>query len=221
MQIISKIFIIGILNVSSIAFAMETQSALSKEALLQTAVRTGEVAELRSLLTEGANPNQPYEDGITPLHLAVINGQDEIVQILLSAGAQVNSTDPTTSASPLHLAALYGHLKIAGLLIQKGANVNAVMKFNITPLLVAAQFNKPEMVELLLKSKANINHPDQDGYTALHFAAEKGYENITRILLTHKAHKEARERSHNATPLMIAKENKQETIVTLLEEKKK
>lgn len=210
---------ISLVSFSNIASAqIQSETALTREARLEQAIKAGQLEEVRGLIADGADINQPSESGVSPLHVAVINNQDDIAEVLVLAGANVNVPDASTGASPLHLSALYGRTKIATLLIRKGANVNANMKFNISPLLVAAQFNHPELIELLLQHKADIHHMDQDGFTALHLAAQNGDDITAKLLLKHGANPQARDKSHNATPLMIATEQNHMNVVQLLQE---
>jgi len=196
---------------------IQSQSAFSSEMLLQNAIRDGQLDDVRLLIEGGIDVNQPLSQGVTPLHSAVINNQENIAAVLLQAGAQVNATDTTTQATPLHLAALYGRGGLARLLIQKDANVNAPMKFGITPLLVAAQFSQPQIVQLLLETKKiNINQADQEGFTALHFAAQNGDTLTARLLIDHGADPLLRDKTNKATPRTIAINNTHPEVAQLL-----
>jgi ankyrin repeat protein len=195
---------------------IETQTAFSSEMLLQNAIKGGQLDDVRLLLENGMDVNKSFNDGVTPLHVAIINNQENIAAMLLQAGAKVDAPDSTTLATPLHMAALYGRVGIAELLIKKNADVNAVMKFDITPLQVATQFNQPQIVEILINNKADINHVDQEGFTALHFAAQNGDETIARLLIDHRAKVNVRDKTKKATPLNIAVENNHPTIAHLL-----
>jgi ankyrin repeat protein len=74
------------------------------------------------LIVLGANVDWQDEDNFnrTPLHVAVINGQLEIAQVLLDAGADVN-VQTNGGRTPLHDAAQNGSLEIARMLIDAGA----------------------------------------------------------------------------------------------------
>jgi ankyrin repeat protein len=198
---------------------IQTESAFTPEMLLQNAIKNGQLDDVRTLLDQKVvDINQPFGQGITPLHSAVINNQENIAAVLIQAGAKIDAEDTTTQATPLHLAALYGRANIATLLIQKGANVNAVMKFGITPLLVASQFKQAQVAQLLIDNpKTNINHADQEGFTALHFVAQNGDAIIADMLVEHKANLNLLDKTNKSTPLAIANQNNHFDISRLLE----
>src|SRR4029453_3360663 len=62
--------------------------------------------------------------GSTGLHLATGRGNAAMVQFLLSRGADVNATNPS-SMTPLHVAVIMDWLGLARLLLEHGASVNA------------------------------------------------------------------------------------------------
>ena len=92
---------------------------------LLAAADRGDVAGVRALLKNGANPNfQSRSDrtGVPPLVIAAQRGHTEVVRILLEAGARVEGrlwTDETA----LYAAAWRGHLDTVRLLLEWGANV--------------------------------------------------------------------------------------------------
>lgn len=81
-----------------------------------------DIAEM--LIDAGVNVNCPNHDGITPLHAAVLHGKDNLVNLLLSRGANVNSRDTLSGATPLFYAAAAGRTRIAEILLKNGANPN-------------------------------------------------------------------------------------------------
>jgi len=65
------------------------------------AVKQGDRESVRAILeSDGSLVNQRDDSGATPLHYATINGQRQIVQLLLERGADINSTDSRFGATP-------------------------------------------------------------------------------------------------------------------------
>jgi ankyrin repeat protein len=124
---------------------------ITPETQLLSAALQGDIASLRAALKAGASPSarQPVtKDGWTALSCAVLSGQEEAVQLLLAAGAEVNAfcLDGTTA---LHKACLWGHLAIAALLLAHHADQTIQDQEGWTaPQLARAQGNM-EMVQLL------------------------------------------------------------------------
>jgi len=73
--------------------------------------------------------------GLTPLHTAAGRGHKEIVELLITAGADVNAKGDY-GWTPLHkaAAAFEDHKEVVELLIAKGADVNAKDMHGETPL---------------------------------------------------------------------------------------
>jgi ankyrin repeat protein len=68
------------------------------------------------------NPNTTNADGLTALHLAAIENNLEMAQLLISRHANMIATD-LRGLTPLHQAALTGADKVAALLLGNGADV--------------------------------------------------------------------------------------------------
>ena len=64
--------------------------------------------------------NVPRSDGVTPIHMAALNGSEACVAILLQAGADVNKADES-AMTPLSVAILRKHEKVVKLLEYFGA----------------------------------------------------------------------------------------------------
>jgi ankyrin repeat protein len=96
---------------------------------------------------------------VTPLHLAVVAGDADIVARLLKAGARGDARDED-DATPLHYAA--GHLgkpslPILTLLLDAGADVNARTAGAFTPLHSAVEARRSDLVEVLLARGADLH----------------------------------------------------------------
>ncbi len=117
------------------------------------------------------NPSLRFDEGQTPLHLAVIQGEDNIANYLLKEGASVNAKD-SSGATALHEAVRYGQTNIVEKLLNAGADVNAQDAMGKTPLLIITpEENQFPIYELLLTNGARINATDSFGDTALHIAS--------------------------------------------------
>jgi ankyrin repeat protein len=84
------------------------------------------------------------------LSYAIGNNHKEIVELLISKGADVNAKGDDGSI-PLGTATLTGRKEIAELLIAEGADVNAKDDDGETPLDRAIKMKQTEMADLLRK----------------------------------------------------------------------
>jgi ankyrin repeat protein len=142
------------------------------------AVADQEQAEvIASLLNRGTqvgvnlDVNLKDEDGLTPLHLAAISGQTEVVKLLLDHGAQIEVIDDQTGGTPLHFAAQRGHAHTAAALLRGGAPIEVADLNGQTALHLAVQKFQRETLVLLLKESTSVNAQDQGGDTPLHLIA--------------------------------------------------
>ena len=102
----------------------------------------------------------------TPLMLAAIKGQQDLVNQLLKRDAAVNKTGWT----PLHYAATSGQLTIMNVLLDNYAFIDAQSPNGTTPLMMAAMYGSGEAVKLLLAEGADTAMKNQLGMTAVDFA---------------------------------------------------
>ena len=164
--------------------------AVLPDPLLVDAVRQGDVDEVRSLLNDGADPNEAQGDGLTALHVAAQEGHVEIVRLLLDAGATVDAKSRIGDYTPLHLANQGAHTSVARALVEAGADVSAPTSTSgVTALHLAAQVVGGQgAVKMLLESGAPVDATEaQAGQTPLMFAAAAGRTAAVRELLRHGA----------------------------------
>ncbi|KAA0235828.1 MAG: hypothetical protein EDR02_03615 [Actinobacteria bacterium] len=89
---------------------------------LLTAVEAGNVVAVEVLVEAGADPGWVSSDGRTLVWTAADDGQAEIVDVLIQAGAPVNDADDTHSHTPLFRAVMGGHSDAAKNLLGAGAD---------------------------------------------------------------------------------------------------
>ncbi|XP_030859740.1 NF-kappa-B inhibitor beta isoform X5 [Gorilla gorilla gorilla] len=88
-------------------------------------------------------------EGHTPLHVAVIHKDVEMVRLLRDAGADLDKPEPTCGRSPLHLAVEAQAADVLELLLRAGANPAARMYGGRTPLGSAMLRPNPILARLL------------------------------------------------------------------------
>ncbi|XP_062841390.1 inversin [Trichomycterus rosablanca] len=126
---------------------------------------------------------QDYE-GRTPLHFAVADGNEAVVDVLTSyEGCSVTAYD-NLFRTPLHWAALLGHARIVHLLLER--NKSGMIPSDsqgATPLHYGAQSNYADTVAVFLKHPSVRDEPDLEGRTAFMWAAGKGSDDVIKIML--------------------------------------
>ena len=192
-----------------------------------------EVAKL--LLTKGSKVNSRNGRPTgTPLHYAVINGDIEIVEMLLNRSANINAANQY-GITPLYNAVRSKKMEIIELLLKKGAFVNARNGCSFTPLHLAVEKGSKEIVKLLLKHGASVNSACNsafreghtlwlgvketctywEGYTPLWLAVGKGHEEVVKLLLESGANVHAEDKD-GKTVLHFAVERRCFVITILL-----
>jgi ankyrin repeat protein len=140
-------------------------------------------------------------------------GNEAMVQLLLSHGAEVNSH--INGDTPLNTAVQRGFMTISHTLVAHGADVNAKNDRGETPLHEAAARRNLPAAEFLITNKAQIDPKNKDGATPLLFAVLSGNSDMVKLLLANHAEANAAQ-SNGATPLSIAIERVNTDIVKLL-----
>ncbi|XP_070686977.1 ankyrin repeat domain-containing protein 27 [Pempheris klunzingeri] len=127
--------------------------------------------------------------GYTPLHVAAICGQSQLIDLLVCKGAPVNATD-YHALTPLHLACQRGYQGVTLLLLHYKANADAQDNNGNTPLHLACMYGHEDCVKALVYydvQTCRLDLQNDKGDTALHMAARWGYEGIIQVLLENGA----------------------------------
>ena len=115
-----------------------------------------------------------------PLLFAAQGGHCECIDILIKAGADVNTVD-VADCTALYYAATNGKIDCMKKLLECGADVNKGCSQK--PLISAAYAGHYECVNTLLKAGADVNQRDSLDNTALIFASRHGRIKCIEILL--------------------------------------
>ncbi|XP_067828868.1 nuclear factor NF-kappa-B p100 subunit-like isoform X2 [Heptranchias perlo] len=100
----------------------------------------------------------PDCNGLYPVHLAVKAGNESLVQVLLSKGAERNVAEQKSGRTPLHLAVETQSLNLVGyLLIEAGVEVDLPTFEGNTALHLAAGYGFPALTAMLLSLGADPN----------------------------------------------------------------
>ena len=118
---------------------------------------TGNERLAKLLIDKGEHVNIDAKDDHlgTPLCMASAKGSKDIVEILLSSGADPNGVDPVIG-TPLQSASYKGFVGIVELLLKHGADTNIVGGEYDTALRTASFRGHAEIVELLLSQKPGV-----------------------------------------------------------------
>jgi len=123
-------------------------------AQLLMASQTGNIKEVRSLISQATDVNVRDEYGWTPLLWAAMHGHTDIVRILLVSGANPNTRNKY-GWTPLMWAAGQGYSEIVRSLLASGARINAQDRNGWTAMMWAWDGNHQETVAIL--RNVNVN----------------------------------------------------------------
>lgn len=166
--ILSAILIVGSQAIGSTIFeAVESNSLEEVERLVQ---------ENPGLLSAR---NDRYCD---PLTVAVIAGNLDIMEYLLSQGADINTLDREGS-NLMHNAAANGHYDAVTFLYEKGFDINAVDGNGNTPLLFAVTQDNIELIQFLIENGADLQAENTNGTNVLLNSIFSGNLDIVKLLL--------------------------------------
>lgn len=176
----------------------------TRRSALAAAARKGDATCVSLVLNAMANAphakgvlSQPGVGGRTPLHLACCRkyskDAEDVVRILLRAGANPTARDADRYWTPLHYACAANRPDAVEALLEYHTLDCINNKFEQTPLMIACRVGCAASVGILLSNSAgdwsNRSGPSRimgGGSTALHFAAMSGATDSAWRLITEK-----------------------------------
>ena len=127
--------------------------------------------------------NNMDSNGDYMLNVAVIEGNIEIVEYLVSQGADINIKDGS-GETPLQIAIHEGKLELINFFLSKKADVNMKDFFNETSLHEAVNKGEIEIVKLIVAHGADLNAKNNLKETPLFYAVKNNYSDIAKYLIS-------------------------------------
>ena len=191
--------------ISLLLLAVVSSAALEDENLLH-AVKSKDIAQVRSLLERGASLGATAPDGSTALHVAVLRDDLEIADLLISAGADVEA-QTRYHITPLSLACTNGSTAMIRRLLEAGADPAGTSEEGQTVLMTASLTGNADALRVLLTRGVDVNVREPNrGQTALMWAASEGNSSAAELLIEFGAGVSATSKS-GFTPLLFAARN--------------
>lgn len=125
--------------------------------------------------------------GFQPLYYACESGNEEIINTLLGAGADIDFTSCDDKPTALHAACSNGRYDVVKTLLDRNANINASSHEQGTALYAAVGSLDNRILELLLDRQVEVNIIGGPHKRALNLAAFTGNLDAVRILIDHGA----------------------------------
>lgn len=95
------------------------------------ALNTGDLEEVKAKLLTAEDVNRTLDSGRKPVHYAADFGHADVLEFLISKGADINAPDKH-GLTPLICACLEGHYSCVKLLLEKGADKDRKLPDNRT-----------------------------------------------------------------------------------------
>jgi ankyrin repeat protein len=177
---------------------------LKTDDVLRVAIEGGAKKTVQYLTTE-ERVHLSYS-GPSLLHLASRMGNEQIMQVLVSHGLNINTLDKERKV-PLHLACEKGDLGVCKqLLSQQIPLLNIPDRSRKLPLHYAAESGHSGILRLLIDKGSDIFSSDQNGRSPLHLVCQKGFYEAAKTLLDSGAQVDVKDRD-GRTPLHYAAES--------------
>lgn len=167
-------------------------SQMQQDLLL--AATNNDVASVELLLNCGVALNACDSNGWTALHWAASTNAVDVVQLLVSRNAPLESKTTEkvnidgnvwAESTALHIAAGFRSTNVARVLLDAGADPSSCDSLGGTPLHSASFWGNIDIVQALIEKGADpaAVTNSKSGSTPLHYAARQGHAAVTEVLI--------------------------------------
>jgi len=149
-------------------------------------VKDDDFAKIDILIWLGRDVNSTDKFDASALQWASMNGNIEVVRVLLDNEASIDYSGGSACTS-LYLASSANHIDSVRLLIDRGANVDAVDKNGDSALHIASEHGHLEIARLLLNGGVNVNLVNKYNHTPLYNATNNADVEMVKLLIENRA----------------------------------
>ncbi|KAH8826768.1 ankyrin repeat-containing domain protein [Flagelloscypha sp. PMI_526] len=160
--------------------------------------------------------NAVWRDNGGPLHLACKNGNLEIAELLVAAGARIDLPAEPDKETPLCFACVkrLTNLNLISFLLDHQASIDGADSESSSPLGYACRAGNLSLAKLLLKRGANVNDHSHSRELPLYIACQERNLGLVELLLEYKA--DPNTKCKDRTPIEIAYELGHRDIIASL-----
>lgn len=155
------------------------------------------------------------QSGFTPLHIAVIAGDEGRLAEVLGSSPDLEASG-NRGQTALHLAASYGHVGMIKLLLDAGASPHARSESGSTPAYRAARNGSVAALELLADAGSDLDATTWDGWTPIFEAIENHHVRAVEWLVR-KGVNLGQTLMRGSTVLDFAKDSGDQAIIEIIE----
>ncbi|KAM8730774.1 transient receptor potential cation channel subfamily A member 1b [Acanthopagrus schlegelii] len=178
---------------------------------LHWAVESNKEESCRTLLDLGADPNLLNTALMSPLHLAVSLGHNNLVELLLSYSTTDANLQGDLGNTPVILACSINNFEALSILIKHGARLCKQNRLGHFPIHAAAFAGAKKAMEVILKNgeeighqiEQHINYLDKSRSSPLHLAVRGGNIEAIRFCIANGARID-QQQNDKSTPLHLA-----------------
>ncbi len=126
--------------------------------ILFYAIRNGvSIEAIEILLDYGVDINETDEDGLSAIDVAIKFKREDIVELCINRGLDINKTSRKSGITPILLASCFNNIPMVELLLRHNADINSLDNSGMSAKDYAKKLGQKKMLEFLDKKGAKYN----------------------------------------------------------------